>query len=595
MAVPALLPILDLTRWSGSLYVTESDFVVLATLAVLSLRMAPELRDFRPPLPILVLALLVLSYILSTIIGLAPFPPIDANSFNNYFSPYNALRVAKGFLWALLLLPFLARSLRSEAGVRLFASGMVCGLAGVGLVIVAERLIFVGLFDFSSDFRVTGPFSSMHIGGGHLGAYLITALPFLALAVAPSRKPAVLAALTLAFGLTVYAIAVSFNRTVYGAAVVTTLTFVAASSLASLRGKGSGTRSVAVLVVAGGALVALVGAAALSPFMSSRLSNVAGDWSERLWNWNEGLSLRDGSWIHRGLGMGIGSYPRVYLAHSTNEHPSVFRLERDGERPFLRLGSGLNLYLGQYVAVRPDQKYKLSVDLRTASEQAGLTVLICEKALLYSFECREIGIHPKALGQWQTYGVDVDAGDLGRTDGFARPIELALTSPPKGTQIDVAALSLRDATGKELLANGDFAHGTDRWFFSDDYHWNWRIEDQPLMTLFDQGWLGVLALGLLPRRSRSSGCCGAASTAMPSRRSFSPRSSASCSSVSSTASSRRRVWRASSISWFSPPFARRVRRRSRRSGSAEEQAFPPLERKLSIFETIVCNFRLREP
>ena len=48
----------------------------------------------------------------------------------------------------------------------------------------------------------------------------------------------------------------------------------------------------------------------------------------------------------------------------------------------------------------------------------------------------------------------------------------------------------------ELLANGDFARGADRWLFTDDYHWNWRIEDQPLMTLFEQGWFGVLALGL---------------------------------------------------------------------------------------------------
>jgi hypothetical protein len=497
VAVPALLPVLDLTRWSGSLYLTESDFIVLATVAVLSLRLPPDRRDFRPPLPLLLIVLLVFSYTVSVTVGLTPFPPIGANSFNNYFSPYNALRVAKGFFWALLLLPFLARSLRSDRGVRLFASGMVCGLAGVGLVILAERAIFVGLFDFSSDFRVTGPFTSMHIGGGHLGAYLIMALPFLAPAVALSRRPVALAALSLAFGLTVYAIAVSFNRTVYGAAIITTLTFVAASSLASLRGRGSATRSITVLVLAGGALVALVGAAALSPFMSARLSTVSGDWSERLWNWNEGLSLRDGSWTHEIIGMGIGSYPRRYLFRSTNELPTVFAVARDGERPFLRLGSGLALYLGQYVALRPDQTYKLSVALRATSEQARLSIMVCEKALLYSFDCREIGIRPEVLGQWHSYSVDFNPEGLGHSGDFVRPVEFALASAPKGTEIDITALSLRAPSGEELLANGDFARGTDRWLFTDDYHWNWRIEDQPLMTLFEQGWLGVLAIGLV--------------------------------------------------------------------------------------------------
>ena len=29
--------------------------------------------------------------------------PLDANAFSNYLSPYNALRVAKGYAWAALI------------------------------------------------------------------------------------------------------------------------------------------------------------------------------------------------------------------------------------------------------------------------------------------------------------------------------------------------------------------------------------------------------------------------------------------------------------------------------------------------------------
>ena len=88
-------------------------------------------------------------------------------------APFNAIRVAKGTIWAFLLYGLFARFLSAGHDVaRLFALGMAGGVAGTVLVIFWERFIFPGLFNFSDVYRVTGPFSQMHVGGADIEAYL---------------------------------------------------------------------------------------------------------------------------------------------------------------------------------------------------------------------------------------------------------------------------------------------------------------------------------------------------------------------------------------------------------------------------------------
>src|SRR3546814_8483084 len=50
----------------------------------------------------------------TTLFRSLPLTPIGDNAFNTYFSPYNALRVAKGLVWALLLLPPLSYALARD-------------------------------------------------------------------------------------------------------------------------------------------------------------------------------------------------------------------------------------------------------------------------------------------------------------------------------------------------------------------------------------------------------------------------------------------------------------------------------------------------
>ena len=182
IVVPAAMPLLDLTIFSGWFFFDEFDALILLTLAILMWRQPLGRLDFRFGKPLAtVLTILSLSYVASTAIALFPLPTIDGSSFASYHSPFNALRIAKGFVWALLLLPFLNQSINetSQTG-RLLIGGLLLGLFGVGIVGAYEHWLFAGLLNFGSSYRIVGPFSSMHTGDGHIDLWLAVTIPLLA-------------------------------------------------------------------------------------------------------------------------------------------------------------------------------------------------------------------------------------------------------------------------------------------------------------------------------------------------------------------------------------------------------------------------------
>ncbi len=94
------------------------------------------------------------------------------------------------------------------------------------------------MFDFSDDYRVAGPFGSMHVGGGHIGAYLAMALPFLVTGLLHPRVLGVLATLVAAVA-GGYALVVTFARTAYAGAALAMAVVAVLWPLASLRRPGT--------------------------------------------------------------------------------------------------------------------------------------------------------------------------------------------------------------------------------------------------------------------------------------------------------------------------------------------------------------------
>jgi hypothetical protein len=252
VAVPALLPVLDFAPWNGWFFLEELDLLLLATCAAGYWGLGRERAPTKlPTLAGVALGLFMLCYFIAAWRGIAPLAPLDANSFANYTSPYNGLRVLKGVLWPVLLLPLL-RGTAGENGSnlqRLLVPGMLLGLAACSLAVVWERLAFPGLFNFSSDYRPTAPFSAMHTGGAALDAYLAMTFPFVTLWLVNHPPPRRLALGLLVLGLGLFAGLTTFSRDIYlayaaGGAVIAVL-----GSAHHLRGGSLSARSMAASLI----------------------------------------------------------------------------------------------------------------------------------------------------------------------------------------------------------------------------------------------------------------------------------------------------------------------------------------------------------
>ena len=502
IVIPALLPILDLTFWSGRLFFGEFDIVILFTVAVACWR-AP-LATGQPallPKASWIIGVIAVVQLVSTVIGLLPFVPLDANAFTNYYSPYNSLRVSKGFWWALFLLPLLRQELRRGVPVgRLFAIGMLVGLAGASAAICWERVIFSGPFNFDSDYRVTGLFSGMHTGGATVDCYLAAALPFALVCFLLWRG--VLAKLVGigVFAAALYCLLVTFSRIDYVAVAAIGVALFVGILFLSRRSAGI----VRVIIVT--AVLLAVGASVAVPvlkgaFIQQRFSTNAESLDTRLKHWRMALAMRDEGWLTTLFGMGKGSFPRTYAKRNT-EHvtPATYQLLTENGEPFLRLTAGDSLYMGQRVSLSGGGRCVVSMDLRCDAKSGLLTVAICEKAVMYSFDGKTVEFKVTGEpGEWKHYEATVGLANLGRGPWYQRrPMELALCNAQTNVPVDVRNVKLTGPVGENLIRNGDFKTGLDRWFWSADNHHPWHMFNLWIQVLFEEGWIGLLVFSALP-------------------------------------------------------------------------------------------------
>jgi VanZ family protein len=541
--VPAALPVLDFAPWSGRFFLDEFDLLQAVCMAVAFARLprttpalspapstSPGPRRLRP-LTLAFIAL-ALSLALSSLRALWPPGWPDDNSFSSYTSAWNALRIVKGAVWAWLFVA-LWRRLPNPAPqrARVFSAGVLTGLALTVVLVGFERAVFASLWDFAADFRVTGPFSAMHKGGASIECFLAVASAFaLATVLQPgrlvSRWPLRLAALAVLAGAG-YATMVTYSRNGYAALAVVLLASLLVQGVAVLR-RVQGWRHGLLGAGVAALLLAVALPIALGGYARQRLLQSSEDLAVRQAHWADGLALRDGSWTTALIGMGVGRYPQAHYWRSTEPvRAASYSLGRQaegtGERRYLRLGQGATLYIEQIIQ-RPDiGALRLSLDWRASVGQPGPQVLLCEKWTLTSLGCATAAAAPPASPRpgasgtvapaapaapaasaaaasspaWQHAEWTLDASRLlARPAPWRAPLKLSLLTPEQGW-VDVTAMRLRTALGDDLLANGDFAQGMDRWFFATDKDPPWQLHSLPLAVLFDQGWLGVLAWSAL--------------------------------------------------------------------------------------------------
>jgi VanZ family protein/O-antigen ligase len=499
-AILALLPVLDLAPWSGWFFFDEFDAVLMVTLALLLWRLPPESwKALGAGAGVWVIALLAVSYGVSALVGVLPLQPLDANSFASYYSHYNSLRTLKGFVWAMIFAgPVAAQLNQGRAGQVPLVAGMLAGLIGVVAFAILERQAFVGLFDFSTDHRITSTFSAMHTGGAFIEGYLVMAIPFLALWFHLRRGVVGYLAGAVLFVLATYALMVTFARGGYlgyaGALAVVGIAAIAHKQLGHLRSARSAL--VAALLIGVGCAVAFP--VMEGSYMRARWSGVDQDAGARLRHWRSALAMMDDGALTAAFGMGLGRFPETYLyRNASGEAPATYRYARDAGGAFLILGGGDGLYFGQRVPLESHRTYVMQLDVRSHSAGATLNVAICEKSLLYSHGCQWLAIPPSAVEEnWKHYQLSLDSGEIGAGAWSGRPVELALTNSKAGTVVDVRNVRLLDPDGRDLIRNGNFSDGNSYWFFSSDNHLAWHTKNLAVQILFEQGLFGLAAFVL---------------------------------------------------------------------------------------------------
>ena len=564
--VPACLPFLNFWPWTGWQAFDEFDLLLLATLAGGYARSAVQGRAQRalavnppqatdaPAFRGLLLALTVATAA-SLMLGL-----IDAGLFDNkvdasypasqalsYESVWNVLRIAKSLLFALLFAPLLAAQLQTEAtrlrAQRLFASGMLVGLAVVTWVALWERAAYPGWLEFSTRYRTTALFWEMHVGGAAIDAYLVIATPFLGWALWSTRRPALWAVLALLAVLTCYAVLTTFSRGVYVAVLVPLILMALggwarqrrfslrhAGIRAAMRVGGYGWRGKAGLVLALLLASEVLGVVLGGTFVAERLASVEEDLDSRIAHWTRGLNLLQTP-IDWAFGKGLGRFPahyaqispetefsgRVRLSAREQPGPPVAGATREGvpSQPvqggssyqILLTGPASNPELGGLFSLTQGVDYSkvavYSVSLRVrALTDSQVRLTVCEKHLIYEANChyRFIKIGPMPDGQWQTLALPLRGrppaqatGSLPRFGVFS----IAVINAGGVLALQKVGLSSRQGGvgGKEILKNGDFSHALASWFASSQsYYLPWHIDNVYLELLIERGLLGLMLM-----------------------------------------------------------------------------------------------------
>ncbi|MBK1640321.1 hypothetical protein CKO12_00170 [Chromatium okenii] len=503
--LPALLPVLDLTLWTGRLYGGEYDLIVGATLALGLLRgmwrqsSAPPVRGFYLALGVF-LAANVVGVILNFYAGAAEL----AADYGHYYSPFNSLRIVKGVVAAWLLLALFEHERQHQRPVALLLSiGLVLGLLLACLSIVWERLFFTGPFDFSQSYRATGLFSAMHLGGASVDGFLALTLPFIAALFMVARGRVLQSGGLLLFMLALYAFLVTFSRANY-------LAFAGMVALAIVgdylirRGTAARPRQTLKWALIGAVLIAAIAV----PIVGGGFVQSRTDLDTRLTHWSRVFDALNDSVVDLLFGKGVGSFPRVFRDAEINQrHQYIPQIDvqHEANNRFVRFSpsdANGSLFLRQRLKTTARGEATLSLRLRSNHTSPDkLLIELCEMNILRAKgECQWIGITLNAAkaGEWAEYGKPIDLNDFGRSLlGFSRPVDMLLLNRGLAGTVDIDDVRLVTQDGTSLFANSDFEAGMDHWLFNSGDHLLWHAKNIFLHVWFETGLIGLAAFVML--------------------------------------------------------------------------------------------------
>ena len=531
--VPAGLPWLNFSPWTGWLLVEEFDLLLLAVFAGGFCRLAIEAA--RTPVPAVsgpavpmpaqrdtalywLVVVLAMSGVVGVVRGLAAAESLTFGWWQGYGDPLNTLRVAKSLLFGLLTLPLLRRTL--QIGVpkssTLLLVGMLLGLTCVATAALWERLAYPGLLDFSTVYRVTALFWEMHVGGGAVDAYLALASPFAILALMKSRNLRTRLGAALLLVVVAYVCLMTFSRGVYLSVAIPALFMVVAGLvLRRVAASRTATRELAdrrwfgrlvsrlhwwLLVMIG---VLVWQAAGPDSFLANRLANTDKVWAARQTHWDNSIGLlkSPAQWW---WGIGWGRFPATYsrgipvpgaagsVAHHVGDLSTLPYVTVRGPPNDARK-AGL-FALTQRIDLQPGRAYIASGYVRS-NARPTLVVQVCERHLLYDWQCQSgvVRVQPSFPG-WRHVTVPLEGRPFAAQPWYAQRLGmLSLSVVSVAGQVDISDFGVTTHQGRQVLVNGDFARGLARWFPAAQYYFvPWHTDSMFLELLVERGLVGLL-------------------------------------------------------------------------------------------------------
>ncbi|MCU0694502.1 MAG: hypothetical protein MUF54_24225 [Polyangiaceae bacterium] len=237
-------------------------------------------------------------------------------------------------------------------------------------------------------------------------------------------------------------------------------------------------------------------------YMGERFSTSREDLDGRLQHWTASLGVMGGAadWL---LGKGVGRYPASYFYHVPDTQlPGSYSWKEDGGNGYLSLsGPRYGATWGDLfrVAQRVDPvrgTYVLEFRARARSD-VQMHAEVCEKHLLYNEDCAIVSFPIKATeSEWRAVRIEMDGKTLSGGPWYAPQLAFfAIAVASSGQNAELDEIRLFDPTGRDVIANGGFAQGSERWFItSDRHHLPWHVKNLFLNVLFEQGVLGLAAL-----------------------------------------------------------------------------------------------------
>ncbi len=273
-------------------------------------------------------------------------PALPGDQLSLYTTSNSAVQQTKVLFYGIALVPLLVGVFRERSGAlqnlawTRTETGFLISAAAVTAVVLAERFVSVGLWDWDQELRSAGPCMTMHIGDQHIDAYWAIALPFMF----PCRWHFSLTTVLRCVLMVVvaYAIFATMSRaTIVSALVAATVLVIAQATYFNRSFQAevqAGPRPLSRKLVYGlGSLLSLAGLVLVALILwnsgeavPKRFASTAEGLQTRVSHWQTVLEMASQTQSRLWVGTGLGTYPLEYRKHLGRAEQPIALVNREG-------------------------------------------------------------------------------------------------------------------------------------------------------------------------------------------------------------------------------------------------------------------------